>query len=216
MTTRPIVVLCPHFAPDTAPTGDVITTIVQAMVARGRRVHVVTALPWYRMHAIEDGWTGRPVRRERTEWGSIIRVHPFPGKSKRNLLRRAVGFALFSVLAGVCTLFAGGWRRRPAAVISMSPPLTLGLTGWLAARLRFTRCIFNIQDVFPDAAVETGAMMATDDRSTIDAFRRFGSQMGIAFQIADDLKGTFWTSQDRKSTRLNSSHIPLSRMPSSA
>ena len=158
MTTRPIVVLCPHFAPDTAPTGDVITTIVQAMVARGRRVHVVTALPWYRMHAIEDGWTGRPVRRERTEWGSIIRVHPFPGKSKRNLLRRAVGFALFSVLAGVCTLFAGGWRRRPAAVISMSPPLTLGLTGWLAARLRFTRCIFNIQDVFPDAAVETGAI----------------------------------------------------------
>ena len=158
MTARPIVVLCPHFAPDTAPTGDVITTIVNAMVSRGRRVHVVTALPWYRSHAIEDGWTGRLVRRERTEWGSITRVHPFPGKSKRNLLRRALGFVLFSVLAGVCTLCAGGWRRRPAAVISMSPPLTLGLTGWLAARLRFTRSIFNIQDVFPDAAVETGAI----------------------------------------------------------
>ena len=158
MTTRPIVVLCPHFAPDTAPTGDVITTIVHAMVRRGRRVHVVTALPWYRQHSIEEGWTGRLVRRERTEWGSIIRVHPFPGKSKRNLLRRAVGFGLFSLLAGVCTLFAGGWRRRPAAIISMSPPLTLGLTGWLAARLRLTRSIFNIQDVFPDAAVETGAI----------------------------------------------------------
>ena len=155
---RPLVVLCPHFAPDTAPTGDVITTIVREMTARGRRVHVVTALPWYRTHAIEDGWGGRLVRRERTEWGSVIRVHPFPGKSKRNLLRRAFGFALFSVVAGVCTLFAGGWHRRPAAVISMSPPLTLGLTGWLAARLRFTRSIFNIQDVFPDAAVETGAI----------------------------------------------------------
>lgn len=158
MTKRPVVVLCPHFAPDTAPTGDVITTIVHGMAERGRRVHVVTALPWYRAHAIEDGWTGRPVRREKTPWGSVIRVHPFPGKSKTNLLRRAVGFAMFSVLAGVCTLFAGGWRRRPAAVISMSPPLTLGLTGWLAARLRMTRSVFNIQDVFPDAAVETGAI----------------------------------------------------------
>jgi len=43
------------------------------------------------------------------------------------------------------------------------------------------------------AAVETGAMMATDDREIVDAYRRFGYNLGIAFQIADDLKGTFWT-----------------------
>jgi colanic acid biosynthesis glycosyl transferase WcaI len=158
MSARPIVVLCPHFAPDTAPTGEIFTTIVAQMAAQGRRVHVVTALPWYANHSIEDGWTGRPVRRERTSWGSVIRVHPFPGGDKRNLPRRALGFVLFSAVAGVCTLFAGGWRRRPAAVISMSPPLTLGLTGWLASRLRGARAVFNIQDVFPDAAVSTGAI----------------------------------------------------------
>ena len=159
--SRPIVVLVPHFAPDTAPTGEVITRIVDEFITSGRRIHIVTALPWYRTHAIEDGWTGRFIRRERTEWGSIIRVHPFPGKSKSNLLRRAIGFAGFSAIAGVCTLFAGGIHRRPAAIISMSPPLTLGLTGWLAARLRFTKAIFNIQDVFPDAAIETGAITNT-------------------------------------------------------
>ncbi len=156
--SRPIVVLVPHFAPDTAPTGEVITRIVDEFIAAGRRIHIVTALPWYRTHAIEEGWTGRLIRRERTAWGSIIRVHPFPGKSKSNLLRRAIGFAGFSAIAGLCTLFAGGIHRRPAAIISMSPPLTLGLTGWLAARLRFTTAIFNIQDVFPDAAIETGAI----------------------------------------------------------
>ena len=156
--TRPLIVLVPHFAPDTAPTGEVITRIVDEFAARGRKIHVVTALPWYRTHAIEQGWAGRLVRRETTPWGSVIRVHPFPGRSKSNLVRRAVGFVAFSVVAGVCTLFAGGIHRRPAAVISMSPPLTLGLTGWLAARLRFSRAVFNIQDVFPDAAVETGAI----------------------------------------------------------
>jgi colanic acid biosynthesis glycosyl transferase WcaI len=40
----------------------------------------------------------------------------------------------------------------------MSPPLTLGLTGWLASRIRRCPSIFNIQDVFPDAAIETGAI----------------------------------------------------------
>lgn len=151
-------VLCPHFAPDTAPTGEVMTRIVEEFVAAGSRVHVVTSLPWYRSHAIEEGWGRRLVRRERTEWGSIIRVHPFPGSDKRNLLRRALGFAAFSVVAGVCTVAAGGAFRRPSAVVSMSPPLTLGLTGWLAARIRRCPAIFNIQDVFPDAAVETGAI----------------------------------------------------------
>jgi len=189
MNNRPIVVLCPHFAPDTAPTGDVITTIVHGMASRGRRVHVVTALPWYRTHAIEDGWTGRLVRRETTPWGSIIRVHPFPGKSKRNLLRRAVGFALFSLVAGVCTLFAGGWRRRPAAIISMSPPLTLGLTGWLAARLRFTRSIFNIQDVFPDAAVETGAITNARVISVARWLERISYERSDAVVVlSDDLR----------------------------
>ena len=156
--TRPIIVLCPHFSPDTAPTGEVITRIVEEFVKAGQVVHVVTSLPWYRSHSIEEGWTGRLVRRETTSWGSVTRVHPFPGKSKSNLLRRAVGFAAFSAIAGVCTVFAGGIHRRPSAIISMSPPLTLGLTGWLASRIRRCPSIFNIQDVFPDAAVETGAI----------------------------------------------------------
>ena len=156
--TRSIIVLCPHFSPDTAPTGEVITRIVEEFVKTGQVVHIVTSLPWYRSHSIEEGWTGRLVRRETTSWGSITRVHPFPGKSKSNLLRRAIGFGAFSIVAGVCTVFAGGIHRRPSAIISMSPPLTLGLTGWLASRIRRCPSIFNIQDVFPDAAVETGAI----------------------------------------------------------
>jgi colanic acid biosynthesis glycosyl transferase WcaI len=162
MTGRPLIVLCPHFAPDTAPTGTVITRIVAELVERGHTVHVVTALPWYRAHRIEPGWDGRLVRREITPWGSVTRVHPFPGGDRTNLVRRALGFAAYSVLAGIQCLRAGGWARRAGGVIAMSPPLTLGLTGWLVGRVRRCPMIFNIQDVFPDAAVETGAI--TDRR----------------------------------------------------
>jgi len=156
VTDRPlrIAVLCPHFAPDTAPTGEVITRIVHELAARGHELHVITALPWYRDHRIEEGWAGKLVRRERTAWGSITRVHPFPGTDKRNLLRRAAGFAGFSVLAGAASLPGG----RVDAVVAMSPPLTMGLTGWLTHLVRRGPLVFNIQDVFPDAAVETGAI----------------------------------------------------------
>ncbi len=157
-----LVVLCPHFDPDTAPTGAVMTRIVSELVERGHRVHVVTALPWYRAHAVEESWDGRWIRRQRTPWGSITRVHPFPSGDRRDLLRRAMGFVGFSVLAGVEGCRAGGWFRRVDAVLAMSPPLTLGPVGRLVALLRRAPFVFNIQDVFPDAAVRTGAI--TDRR----------------------------------------------------
>ena len=59
-----LVVICPHFAPDVAPTGEVMTSIVAELVARGHRLHVVTSLPWYQHHAIEPGGTGPLVRHE--------------------------------------------------------------------------------------------------------------------------------------------------------
>jgi colanic acid biosynthesis glycosyl transferase WcaI len=153
-----IVVLCPHFLPDNAPTGTVMTRIVEELAALDHEIHVVTALPWYRDHAIADGWSGRLVRKETTAWGSVTRVHPFPGDDKSNLLRRAIGFIGFSLVAGICGLGAGGWFRRCDAVIAMSPPLTMGLTGRAVATLHRAPLIFNIQDVFPDAAIETGAI----------------------------------------------------------
>ncbi|HEX3087155.1 MAG TPA: glycosyltransferase, partial [Ilumatobacteraceae bacterium] len=149
-----IAVLCPHFAPDNAPTGVVMTRIVHELAELGHEIDVVTSLPWYRSHAVEAGWETRTFRRETTAWGSITRVNPFAGDDKRNLARRAAGFVAFSALAGLASLRGG----RVDAVIAMSPPLTMGMTGWGTHLIRRGPLVFNIQDVFPDAAVETGAI----------------------------------------------------------
>jgi colanic acid biosynthesis glycosyl transferase WcaI len=151
-----LLVICPHYAPDTAPTGEVMTSIGTELAARGHELHVVTSLPWYQHHRIEPGWEGRVVRHEDTDVGRITRVHPFP-TDKRNIPARAAAFAGFTVLAGAAGL--RGWRgHRPDAVLAMSPPLTLGAAGWLAARRWRVPFVFNIQDVFPDVAVELGAI----------------------------------------------------------
>ena len=153
-----LIVLCPHFEPDMAPTGVVMTRIVHELAARGHELHVVTSLPWYRKHQVETGWAGALWRIEETTWGSISRVQPFAGQTKSNLVRRAVGFILFSYFVGLRALFAGGFWRRADGVLAMSPPLTLGLIGWHTKLFRGGKLVFNIQDVFPDAAVETGAI----------------------------------------------------------
>src|SRR3954454_3062846 len=136
-----------------------MTAIGTELHRLGHELHVVTALPWYRHHRLEEGWGGRALRREATgPPGRITRVHPFP-TDKANIPARALAFAGFTALAGTVALFD---RVRPDVVLAMSPPLTLGPAGWAVARLRRAPFVFNVQDVFPDVAVELGVL--TDRR----------------------------------------------------
>ena len=161
-----LLVVCPHFAPDLhAATGEVMTRLVEALARRGHRIEVVTALPWYHRHDVEPGWRGRPWRREETEWGRIVRVWPFP-TDKTNIVARALGFAGLTSLVTLHALTS----RRPDVVLAMSPPIFLGDAGWLAARRWRVPLVFNTQDIFPDVAVDLGAL--TDPR-VIGLARRY-------------------------------------------
>ena len=180
-----IAVLCPHFRPDTAPTGAVMTRIVEELAVLGHEIDVTTSLPWYRGHAVEPGWGGRWVQRQETEWGSITRINPFAGADKRNIARRAAGFAAFGALAGAASLRGG----RVDAVIAMSPPLTMGLTGWLTHLVRRGPLIFNIQDVFPDAAVRTGAITNKRLIGAAERLERISYERAAAVTVlSDDLR----------------------------
>jgi colanic acid biosynthesis glycosyl transferase WcaI len=160
-----------------------MTRIVAELAGRGHRLHVVTSLPWYRDHAIDEEWSGARVRHEPTEWGSITRVDPFPGGDRSNLVRRAAGFAGFTALAGLEALLAGGLFRRADAVIAMSPPLTLGVTGWIVARTKRAAAVFNVQDVFPDAAIETGAITNRAVIAAASALERLSYRLSDAVTV---------------------------------
>lgn len=185
-----ITVLCPHFAPDVAPTGEVMTAIARELVARGHRLHIVTALPWYKEHAVEPGWDGQLARHEDTEWGRITRVHPFP-TDKRNIPARGLAFGGFTVLATLEGMIA---RRRPDLVLAMSPPLTLGLAGWAVARARRVPFVFNIQDVFPDVAVELGLLTGEKVIAAASwlervSYRRADAVTVLSDELADNVRG---------------------------
>jgi colanic acid biosynthesis glycosyl transferase WcaI len=157
-----IVLLTPHFAPDIAPTGAVVTRVVEELARRGHRLEVLTSLPWYREHRVEADFAGRLLRHEDVPWGRITRIHPFPTSDKRNLVRRAASFAGFSALAAILGARGEradkGCRRRADGVLALSPPLTLGLAGIASARARRAPLVFNVQDVFPDVAIELGML----------------------------------------------------------
>ena len=180
-----ITVLCPHFRPDTAPTGDVMTRLVEELARHGHELHVVTSLPWYREHAVEPGWGGRLIRRETTEWGRITRIHPFASKNKANLLMRAAAFAVFTVASTLAAMFT----RRTDLVLAMSPPLTLGPAAWLVSLRMRAPMVFNIQDVYPDAAVRVGALTNARVIRVLEWLERFSYERAEAVTVlSNDLR----------------------------
>jgi colanic acid biosynthesis glycosyl transferase WcaI len=180
-----LLVLCPHYAPDTAPTGEVMTSIATELARRGHRLHVVTSFPWYEHHAIEPEWRGHFVRTTDADIGRITRVHPFP-TDKRNIPARAAAFAGFTVLSAAVALTA---RGPIDGVLAMSPPLTLGLAGWSVARTRRVPFVFNIQDVFPDVAVELGMITNPTVVAVASALERFTYRRSDAVTVlSDDLR----------------------------
>ncbi len=147
-------IIAPHFDPDVAATGVMMTGIAKGLAEAGHELHVVTSLPFYRNNEVEPEWRGKWVQPVDVDWGRITRVQPFP-MEKSSLAKRALGFAGFTGLASVVAM-ADRWR--PDVVLAMSPPITLGLAGWLAARRRRVPFVFNVQDIFPDVTVELGLL----------------------------------------------------------
>ncbi len=179
-----LLVLCPHFAPDVAPTGEVITKIVEELAARGHRIDVITSLPWYEHHTVEPEFRGKAVRTETMSWGKVTRVHPFP-TDKRDIPRRALAFGGFSALVGGVGAVGG----RVDGVLAMSPPLTLGLTGFGVAVARRAPLVFNIQDVFPDVAIELGVLNGARVISAARWLERVSYQRADAVTVlSEDLR----------------------------
>lgn len=63
-----------------------------------------------------------------------------------------VSFVASSVLAG---LFCAG---KCDVIICTSPPLTIGLTGWILSKLKRIPMVFEVRDLWPESAIDTGVL----------------------------------------------------------
>jgi glycosyltransferase involved in cell wall biosynthesis len=60
-------------------------------------------------------------------------------------------FAVSSTLAGLLV-------KKPDVIICTSPPLTVGLTGWILSILKRVPMIFEVRDLWPESAIDTGVL----------------------------------------------------------
>jgi len=160
-----------YFHPDPTGTGLVITELARDLAAQGHNVTVITSVPHYcRGGGAQRGagpracgcpTPGREEERlalrawseERMDGIRVIRTVVYVPRSKA-FWARALNYVSFSVLAMIAGLLSGAQD----VIMCTSPPLLLGASIGSLSRLKRVPFVFNVQDIYPDAAVLMGML----------------------------------------------------------
>lgn len=148
-----LLLITPYFPPEVGSAAHLYFELGQALQARGHEVLVLTGLPRY--HVLDRP---QPRRRRPAVWETyrglpVLRAFNLDIPWNRPLWRGLDQF-LFAGLAGLTGL------ALPSFDVAMvySPPLPLALAALALGRLRRRPVVLNIQDLFPQSAIDLGVL----------------------------------------------------------
>jgi len=159
-----IQIVTQYFPPEVGAAQTRLYSVAQELRRRGHEISIVTAMPNYPSGRVQPEYRRRRLVREDLDGLRVVRTWIYAATG-RNAIKRLASYWSFTLSAMV-----GCWASGRADVVMVeSPPLFLGLTGYLYARMRRSRFIFNVSDLWPASAKELGiitnpALLATAER----------------------------------------------------
>jgi colanic acid biosynthesis glycosyl transferase WcaI len=148
-----ICILSQYYPPEMGAPQARLSHLAGQFAQQGHDVVVLTAMPNYPRGSVFPGYGGF-LRREFLSGVSVIRCWIYPTQKVGLAPRLAsyFSFVLSSVLIG---LFSVG---KVDCLLTESPPLFLGISGYILSRRWGARWIFNVSDLWPESAVRLGAV----------------------------------------------------------
>lgn len=145
-------VLSQYFPPEVGATQVRLSSMCRELVRAGHQVDVVTAMPH---HPVGEIFPRYRRRFSCLEFQDGVRV-------RRTWLYAAAGSGWRRILSYfsfmVTSLYSITRVRAPDYIFVDSPPLFLGVTGWLASVYWKCPFVFNVADLWPDSVLDLGVM----------------------------------------------------------
>lgn len=145
------------FPPDGVSTARLMGDLAEDLVAHGHQVSVITTQPHYNRdraaeaeQPLQPRWRGLLFE---SRFRGIQVLHTAMPRSRSRWYSRARGWLHFHLLG-----FLAALREVPApdVIIVPSPLLTAGLVAWAVNRFRGGCYVYNVQELYPDLAVQLG------------------------------------------------------------
>jgi len=166
-----ILFITQYFAPETEIGGIRILEIASRLQAMGHEIAILTGLPNYPSGRLFESYRGKAWRGTWTETINglnVTRVPLFPSHDKKTL-PRLLNYFSFLFASAARSVF----MKRPDVVVCTSPPLTIGLAAWIAAKRFGVPFFLEIRDLWPEAAIELGYLKNPRVRKAAYALESF-------------------------------------------
>jgi putative colanic acid biosynthesis glycosyltransferase WcaI len=145
-------VLSQYFPPEVGATQVRLSAMCRELVRAGHQVDVVTGMPHHPFGMIFPSYRGRFSSLEFHEGVLVHRTWLYAANGSG--WRRVVSYLSFMLTS----LYSVVRARRPDYILVDSPPLFLGITGWMASMYWKCPFIFNVADLWPDSVLDLGVM----------------------------------------------------------
>ncbi len=120
----------------------------------GHEVTILTAMPNYPRGEIFEEYRGKKIVKETIDGIDIVRTGIYATKSKDFVkrLRSYLSFTWSSVFSGAKHI------EEQDVIITESPPLFLGWSGYVLSKMKKAKFVFNVSDLWPESAVKLGVL----------------------------------------------------------
>ena len=145
---KKILIISEPFYPQIAAIGQLLTDLSEDLIKAGYQVRVVTGNPKYTCDK-----NNKIPRREIYKGIEIIRLYNTVFKKYR-MTGRVLNYLTFHFFVFFQALF----HEKPDLVFVLSTPPFISLSGLILKVFKGSKVIYNVQDLFPDLAVELGEL----------------------------------------------------------
>ena len=145
-----IIIQTQYYPPEIGAPQSRLSELAQELTKINIKVVVLTAMPNYPIGKIFPGYKGL-FRKENLGGITVYRSYIFPTQST-NFIKRLLNYLSFVF----SSLWVGLFLPKSDFLITESPPLFLGLSGYLLSRGKRAKWIFNVADLWPASVVELG------------------------------------------------------------
>lgn len=149
-----ITFLCQYFPPEMGAPSARTFEHARRWAELGHEVTVVTGFPNHPTGIIRPEYRGQWVKRERVEGIDLLRTWVYCAANK-GFFRRVLNFFSFFF----SSLILGAVKtRKPDVVIGTSPQFFCAVAAYLLSRVKRVPFVFEVRDIWPQSAVEMGAL----------------------------------------------------------
>lgn len=122
---------------------------------KGHKVTVLAGTVHYATGKKQPEYKGKFIVQEQEDDNvKVLRCHVSESYNK-SFIGRFWAYLSFAF----STAWAGMFKVKNAdVVLCTSPPLTVGLTGWLLSKLKRIPMVFEVRDLWPESAIDTGVL----------------------------------------------------------